>query len=518
MSTPLNRCLSWWHLTFFGVGQMAGAGVYVLTGTVVATTTGPATFISYIIAGVCAFLAALCYAEFGARCPKAGSAYTYAYVTIGELLGFTIGWNLLLEHSIGAASTARAWGGALNSLTNNAIRNWTLTYVGEFELFGSKQYPDIFAVLVIVLLSGIVLYGAKFSMTVTAIITIINVFATAMIVTVGLSLADVNNWTQPDGFAPNGVTGIISGAAVLFYAYVGFDAIAMAGEEAKNPAKSLPIANMLSILIVMVFYVSMSIALTLAVPYNMVDTDAAFSSAFGRAGMHWAKVLVNVVTLIVIQGSTISALYAGPRCSYSMASDGLMFRCFAYVHPKTQTPMVSILVFSTVSAVSALLLDLETLAEFVSLGTLMASFFVSGCVIILRYRGESDTEITTSTAHEVTPLTSSQSLSVDNVNKTRYGQLKPAFQNIPWLSRFEAGLAVKYAVVLLGVCLLAGLAMMLYRWGEVWLWYQYVGVSLCGLGLLLAYIVIIMHVQNQSSTTFQVIIGAGTAYYFHANV
>jgi len=250
--TPLARCLSIKDLTGLGIGSTLGAGIYVVAAEVARFTAGPAVVISFLIAAVASVFSGLCYAEFGARVPKAGSAYVYSYVTVGELCSFVIGWNLILEYVIGASSVARAWSSYFDSIINDRIRNSTIQTIGEMRVPGLGKYPDFFALCLAIIVTVILSVGVKNSSRFNNIVTWINLFVITFISTVGFYFTKKTNWT--DDFAPFGFSGILSGAATCFYAFVGFDVIATTGEEAKNPSKSIPISIVLSLGKLVCFY------------------------------------------------------------------------------------------------------------------------------------------------------------------------------------------------------------------------------------------------------------------------
>ncbi|XP_074654653.1 cationic amino acid transporter 4-like isoform X2 [Tubulanus polymorphus] len=525
METPLKRCLSTIHLTFFGIGQMAGAGVYVLTGAVAKDHAGPATFLSYILAGIVAFLSALSYAEFGARVPKAGSAYTYAYVTVGEVLAFIIGWNLLLEHCIGAAGTARAWSATIDSLANGAIRNGTIRYIGTMNTeHGLAEYPDFVGPLLIIGLAICVAFGVEASMNLNSLIAFVNIIVTIIVVIVGFTHADVSTWSSaaPEGvkaagsggFLPHGFGGVLAGAAMCFFAYIGFDSISIAGEETKNPAKSIPIANGVAVTVVTIIYIMMSLALTLMIPYYKIDPNAAFSAAFQSKHIIWAKITVSVGAIIAITGTTLGNMFSVPRCSYAMASDGLIFRCLAYVHPKTQTPIISIAVFTLISCVLNVILDVEHLTEFVSLGTLIAVTFVSICVIILRYQTLEQCQfklepvasiVASSDDDDTVQLTSGQTDDgLPVIKKKRYGLLKERFETVPIVSRLPRGTGVATATLVMCVFMILLASLILFCDGLYHAaWWAIILTILASLGVIVAFTVITMHEQNTEFLTFQ---------------
>ncbi|RZF40700.1 hypothetical protein LSTR_LSTR007991 [Laodelphax striatellus] len=331
MVTPLRRCLNTFDITLLGIGHMVGAGIYVLVGTVAKDQAGPGIIISFLIAGVTSMLAALCYAEFGTRIPKAGSAYVYTYVSVGEFWAFIIGWNIILEHMIGT--------------------------------------------------------GVKFASWINSGLTLVNLVVISFVVGLGLYYADLDNWTNY-GFLPYGFSGVISGAATCFYAFVGFDSIATSGEEAKNPSFSIPVATILSLSIVCFGYVHVSGVLTLVIPYSQIEPTSALSSAFGSLHLPWAQMFIGVGALCGMTTTLLGSLFALPRCMYAMAQDGLLFSCFGHVNKSTQVPLLNLAVSGVLTAIIALLFDLEKLVEFMSIGTLLAYTIVSASVITLRYRPE----------------------------------------------------------------------------------------------------------------------------------
>lgn len=243
-STQLSRCLSIFDLTTLGIGSTLGAGIYVLAGDVARNDAGPSIVISFAIAAVASILSGLCYGEFGARVPKAGSAYVYSYVTIGELCAFVIGWNLILEYVIGTSSVARAWSAYFDSLFDGRIKNFTISTIGEVHVKGLAEYLDILSVLVVLGLTVVLVVGIKKTSWFNTVFTLINMFVIVFIVCVGVYYAEHKNWSD---FAPYGVSGILSGAATCFYAFVGFDVIATTGEEARNPSKGIPISIVLAL-------------------------------------------------------------------------------------------------------------------------------------------------------------------------------------------------------------------------------------------------------------------------------
>lgn len=295
METSLQRCLSTLDLTLLGVGGMVGSGLYVLTGTVAKQMAGPAVLVSFGVAAVASLLAALCYAEFGARVPRTGSAYLFTYVSMGELWAFLIGWNVLLEYLIGGAAVARAWSGYLDSIFSHRIRNFTEAHVGVWQVPFLAHYPDFLATGIIILASALVSCGARISSWLNHVLSTISLVIILFIIIMGFVLAQPHNWSPEEGgFVPFGFSGILAGTATCFFAFVGFDVIAASCEEARNPKRAVPIAIAVSLGLVASAYILVSTVLTLMVPWHSLDPDSALADAFYRRGYSWAGFIVAV--------------------------------------------------------------------------------------------------------------------------------------------------------------------------------------------------------------------------------
>uniref|UniRef100_A0A8C5LTA3 Solute carrier family 7 member 4 n=1 Tax=Leptobrachium leishanense TaxID=445787 RepID=A0A8C5LTA3_9ANUR len=293
METSLKRCLSSIDLTLLGVGGMVGSGLYVLTGTVAKEIAGPAVVLSYLFAGIASLLAALCYAEFGARVPKTGSAYMFTYVTVGEIWAFLIGWNVILEYMIGGAAVARAWSGYLDSIFDHKIKNYTETHIGTWDVPFLAHYPDFLAAGVLLVATAFISFGARVSSWLNHIFAAISMLVILFILIFGFILAQPKNWgPEYGGFVPFGFSGVMSGTATCFFAFVGFDVIAASTEEARNPQRDVPIATAISLGIATSVYILISIVLTLMVPWNTLIPDSALSDAFYRRGYAWAGFIV----------------------------------------------------------------------------------------------------------------------------------------------------------------------------------------------------------------------------------
>ncbi|XP_017139121.1 cationic amino acid transporter 4 [Drosophila miranda] len=469
METPLNRCLNTFDIALLGIGHMVGAGIYVLTGTVAKEMAGPGIILSFVLAGFISMLAALCYAEFGTRVPKAGSAYVYTYISMGEFWAFVIGWNILLEHMLGAASVARAWSGYVDSMLGGWIGNTTLALTGGMHEPGLAQYPDILAFMVCIVYAAALAIGVKATAMFNSLLTLVNIAVMVLVISVGFWYADTKNWSEAEGgFLPYGVGGVIAGAATCFYAFVGFDSIATSGEEAKSPATSIPIATIISLCVVTVGYILVSAALTLMIPISDINPAASLPEAFGQLNLTWAKYIISIGALCGMTTTLLGSLFALPRCMYAMASDGLLFSCFGKVNAKTQIPLLNLAVAGVLSATLALVFDLAKLVEFMSIGTLLAYTIVSASVIILRYRPMSQLHNpirapdTPGSPDDVSDEDSMSQSSLDTASSpTNFlieeglaGRLKTQFRYLePLLGRFEPGSVVSVAVMLfIGLC------------------------------------------------------------------
>ena len=339
----------------------------------------------------------------GARVPSCGSAYVYAYVTVGEFVAFVIGWNLLLEYVIGTASVARAYSGQLDSLMNNTMQKHFKSAMPIHVSFLS-EYPDFCALGITLLLTGILSVGVKESTRFNNIFTFLNVAIVVFVIIFGFFHADLHNWkiVEDDlpkngsfgsgGFFPYGVNGVLSGAATCFYGFVGFDAIATSGEETLNPQRSIPLALVGSLLVIFLSYCGISTVLTLMVPYYKQDTVAPLPSAFRAVGAPAGRWVVAIGALLGLSTSLLGAMFPLPRVIYAMASDGVIFRFLATIHPRTQTPVIAAVIGGVITGLLAMLMDLKMLIDMMSIGTLMAYMIVSVCVIILHYKPIDDLE------------------------------------------------------------------------------------------------------------------------------
>ncbi|XP_057314424.1 probable cationic amino acid transporter [Hydractinia symbiolongicarpus] len=379
----LPRVLNSLDLTFLGVGSTLGAGVYVVTADVAKNTAGPGVVISFLVAAIASILCALCYAEFGSRVPKAGSAYVYTYVTIGELAAFVVGWNLLLEYLIGAAAVARAWTTYVDSLTNNEISHNLMMHVKAWHTPGISAYPDFLSLALCVFISLCLAVGVRISSWFNTTMTFINLIIIAFIILLGTIVANPKNWSP---FLPFGFSGALAGSATAFFAFVGFDVIAASAEEVKNPATSIPNAIVTSLAICFLGYAGVAATLTLMVPYNELKTNAALPEAFHQRGLKWAKYVIASGAVAGLTSSLVGSMFPVPRLLYSMADDGLLFAPFAKINKTTKTPIFSTVFTGFFTGWLAMYFDLSTLVEMMSIGTLQAYTMVAASVLLLRYQ------------------------------------------------------------------------------------------------------------------------------------
>lgn len=423
-SSNLKRCLGTLDLTALGVGATLGVGTYVLAGAISKYQSGPAVCLSMAIAAFASVFAGLCYAEFGTRVPKAGSAYVYGYVCVGELVAFILGWSMILSYGIGASSVAKSYSGYVDAMVDNKMSD-AFKQMIPMDVPFLADYVDWFAFGITFGISIILCLGMKESTKFNTVLTLLNVAVIIFVLIGGAFHVSGNNWSidktdlnttkefqdaclclecreleedacdgKPDsfnwcgdgGFFPFGVDGIVSGAATAFYGFVGFDVIATMGEEVINPQRAMPIAIILSLSIIFLAYFGLSAVVTLVLPYFLQNAQAPIPFIFEYVNWDWAAWVVRIGAFMGLTASLLGGIVPLPRVIWAMASDGLLFNFLSYIHPKYQTPFAATLFSGFIFAVMAAVFDLRVLMDFMSIGTLLAYTMVSACVILLRYR------------------------------------------------------------------------------------------------------------------------------------
>ncbi|KAM9985567.1 hypothetical protein ACTFIZ_009083 [Dictyostelium cf. discoideum] len=379
-SKGLKKCLNVTDLLAFGVGSIIGAGIFVLTGYAAHEKAGPAIVISYLVAGICCGLSGLCYAEFASRIPCSGSTYSYSYIMVGELVAWIVGWDLTLEYMIASASVGRGWSGYLGSIINSSGGKLPHPIAPVYLADGFSV--DIIAFLSIMILSLIIAMGMKESARFNKIFVVIKVAIIIFVIVLGSVYADASNW---DNFVPYGTKGIFNAAAITFFAYLGFDGVCNVAEEVENPQRDLPIGILGSLGISTVLYIGTAGVLTLLVPYHLIDVEAPLSVAFDNIGLKWASIIVAIGAFAGLTTAQLGGLISQPRLYYSLSRDGLLPKWFGKIHPRFKTPFNATMFTGVCCATIALFVNIDILADMVSIGTLLSFTLVSTCVLILRY-------------------------------------------------------------------------------------------------------------------------------------
>src|SRR5437016_9903780 len=423
----LRRILGPVQLTALGVGAIIGTGIFILTGVAAHDRTGPALMLSFVMAGLACVFAALCYAEFASMVPVAGSAYTYAYATLGELFAWIIGWDLILEYAVGSATVAHGWSAHFQEfipifheglswipakiplIFHSAPVNYCVSVGAGCPHTGfvaTGSYFDLPAVLITFILTIILVKGIKESASFNAFMVAIKLVIVLMVIGIGgyliITVYGTSNWHP---FAPYGYTGIsffgksilggraaggeplgmLAGAAITFFAYSGFDSVSVHSEEARNPSKDVPTGIIASLIICTILYIAVSAMLTGMVPYNKIDINAPVVEAFKRAGLTWMQYLVAAGAMTGITSVLLVMMLSQPRVMLALGRDGLVPRgFFGDIHPKFRTPWKSTILTGLFVASLAGFIPLSILAEMTSIGTLFAFVIVCGAVLVMR--------------------------------------------------------------------------------------------------------------------------------------
>jgi APA family basic amino acid/polyamine antiporter len=381
--TALRRSLGPLNLTALGIGSIIGTGIFVLTGTAASQNAGPGLIFSMIISAIgCAF-SGLCYAEFAAMVPVAGSAYTYAYATAGELIAWIIGWDLILEYALSVSTVAVGWSGYFVSLSRD------LGFVVPPAIAGPPGAFNLPAVLIVLAVAALLLIGIRESANVNTALVVVKIAVLVVFVAAGAAYVNRANLTplvppNTGTFGNFGWSGILRGAGVMFFAYIGFDAVSTAAQEAKHPERDMPIGILASLGICTALYIAVAVVLLGIVPYTRLDVADPLAIGIDATGMTWLSPFVKVAALFGLFSTMLVQLLAQTRIFYSMSRDGLLPPRFASVHPRFRTPHVSTILTAVIIAMVAGLTPITALSQLVSIGTLFAFVLVSIGVIVLR--------------------------------------------------------------------------------------------------------------------------------------
>ncbi|KAE9612536.1 putative amino acid/polyamine transporter I, cationic amino acid transporter [Lupinus albus] len=382
----LAKELTFSNLVSIGVGSTIGCGVYVLVGTVARENAGPALAISFLIAGLASALSAFCYAELASRCPSAGSAYHYSYICVGEGVAWLIGWAMILEYTIGGSAVARGIAPTLAALLGGD--NNLPFFLSRQHIPGIDIVVDPLAAIMIFIITGLLCVGIKESARAQSIVTSVNICALVFIILAGGYLGFKSGWVGYElssGYFPFGLDGMLAGSATVFFAYIGFDAVASTAEEVKNPQRDLPLGIGVSLFICCGLYMLVSVVVVGLVPYYALNPDTPVSSAFAEHGMQWAAYIINAGAFTALCASLLGALLPQPRILMVMARDGLLPPFFSDINKRCQVPVNSTIVTGLIAAALAFTMEVSELAGMVSVGTLLAFIVVAISVLILRY-------------------------------------------------------------------------------------------------------------------------------------
>jgi APA family basic amino acid/polyamine antiporter len=406
----LRRVLGPVALTSLGVGCVIGTGIFVLTGIAAHDKAGPALTLSYFVAGLACIFAALCYAEFASMVPVAGSAFTYAYATLGELFAWIIGWDLVLEYTVASSTVAHGWSHYFQDFLSvfhkhipAILSNSPFDFnVAQGKWLATGAVLDLPAIVIAALVTIILVKGIRESATINSAIVAVKVLVVLFVIIVGAFYVKPANWHP---FAPYGFTGLslfgktvlgqsgkggaplgmLAGAAMIFFAYIGFDSVSTHAEEAKNPQRDVPIGIIASLLICTVLYILVTLVLTGMVPYNKLDLNAPVSNAFAQVGLPWAQFLISLAAIAGITSVLLVLMLSQPRVLLAMARDGLVPESFfGAIHERFRTPWKSTILTGVLVATMAAIFPLRLLAELVNIGTLFAFVIVCIAVLIMR--------------------------------------------------------------------------------------------------------------------------------------
>lgn len=389
----LKRSLGPWALTAMGIGAIIGTGIFVLTGVGSATRAGPALTISFIIAGIVSGLAALCYAEVSSKVPISGSAYTYTYSTLGEFFAWIVGWALVLEYALGAATVSVGWSGYFTYILHT-LHIWDIPQAWQHSHWdpvpGIANLP---AAAIILLVTALLVKGTRESGAVNSVIVAIKVAIVLFFIAIGVGHIDTANYhlaagptTGAGGFFPFGFGGVLGGAAFMFFAYIGFDAVSTTAEEAKNPGKDLPFGILTSLAVCTVLYIIVVLILNGMVPFNKLNVAYPVAFAVDSVGMAWAGIVISFGAIAGLTTVLLVMMFGQTRIFYAMSRDGLIPPIFVKLHPTWRTPWLSQIIFGVLIAAAGAFFPIGVLGSLTNMGTFVAFILVSAAVPLLRRR------------------------------------------------------------------------------------------------------------------------------------
>lgn len=399
--SQLNRVLTRRGLTSLGIGAIIGGGIFTLTGIAAHNHAGPALAIAFIIAGVGCTFASLCYAEFASVLPVEGSAYAYSYGTVGEFFAWIIGWNLILEYMMGATTVAVAWSGYFEKLLHlfhinipTQFANDPWTAAEKMGLEGAVGAFNIPAFLITWVVTSILVKGIKEAASTNNIIVVVKIAVVLFVIVAGAFYINTDNWTpfiperviDADGKGHFGWSGVVTAATIVFFAYIGFDAVSTQAGEAVNPKKDVPYAIIASLLICTLLYILVSLVLTGMVPYDQLDLKAPVASAFEAAGLPWAVFLITIAAVAGLTSVMLVMMLGQTRVFLGMAKDGLLPAFFMSVHKEFKTPWKSTILVGGIVSIVAAVTPIDKVSEMCSMGTLLAFAMISGAVWLLRIK------------------------------------------------------------------------------------------------------------------------------------
>ncbi|OIK16205.1 amino acid permease [Bacillus sp. MUM 116] len=376
----LKKELGAFDLSMLGIGAIIGTGIFVLTGVAAAEHAGPALIISFILSGLACVFAALCYAEFASTVPVSGSAYTYSYATFGEIIAWILGWDLILEYGLASSAVASGWSGYFQGLIAGFGLHLPKAITSAYDP-ANGTFIDVPAIVIVFIITFMLTQGVKKSARFNAIMVIIKLAVVLLFIGIGVWYVKPSNWTP---FMPFGFSGVATGAATVFFAYIGFDAVATAAEEVRNPQRNLPIGIISSLVVCTVLYIAVSAILTGIVPYQLLDVKNPVAFALTFIHQDWVAGLISLGAIAGITTVLLVMIYGQTRLFYAISRDGLLPKVFSKVDKKKQTPMVNSWITCILVSIFAGLVPLGKLAELVNIGTLLAFMTVSIGILYLR--------------------------------------------------------------------------------------------------------------------------------------